>query len=437
MAILPRKFERSFAVTFLLGALILVFLIAVGIPVGFAIGLAGIFSMAMLVPPSMILGLMTKLFHAGVSEFVIVTVPMFILMAEFLGAGGVARDLLVSSNRLLWRISGGMAMACVIAGAVLAAASGSSTASAASITRAAYPVMRQAGYAPSFAIGTISIAGTLSIMIPPSVAFILYGLMTDTSIGKLFLAGIIPGILTAMGYVITIWLVLRIKPELGANREKEEALAAQKGGSVWPITTLVVAVMVALYTGIATPSEIGGVGALFALIAALASRRLSVASFARAIGNTLRTTAMIITIIVSAKLFGHFISFTKVTDEILDWIIATNLSPTSVLLLVVLIYLFLGMIMDQAAIIILTCPITAPLMVGLGYDPIWWGVIIIKTAEIGLVSPPLGLNVFVASGAARTDLREGFRGVMPFVATELVLLGVLLAFPQVSLLLAG
>lgn len=421
--------------TFLLGALILVLLIVVGIPVGFAIGIAGIFSMAMLVPPSMILGLMTKLFHAGVSDFVMVTVPMFILMAEFLGTGGVAQDLLIASNRLLRRVKGGMAMACVLAGAVLAAASGSSTASAASITRAAYPVMKKAGYAPSLAIGTISIAGTLSIMIPPSVAFILYGLMTDSSIGKLFLAGIVPGVLTAIGYLITIWVVLRFKPELGPDREKEEVLAAQKGGGVWPIAILILAIMGALYTGIATPTEIGGIGALFALIISLASRRMSRASFGRAVGNTLRTTAMIITIIVSAKLFGNFISFTKVTDTILEWIVATNMSPISVMLLVVFIYLLLGMIMDQAAIIILTAPITAPLMVGLGFDPIWWGVIIIKTAEIGLVSPPLGLNVFVASGAARTDLRQGFIGVAPFIVTELLILGILLGFPQVSLML--
>jgi C4-dicarboxylate transporter DctM subunit len=422
-------------VTFLLGALILVLLIVVGIPVGFAIGIAGILSMAMLVPPSMILGLTTKLFHTGVSDFVMVTVPMFILMAEFLGTGGVAQDLLVSSNRLLRRIKGGMAMACVLAGAVLAAASGSSTASAASITRAAYPVMKKAGYAPSFAIGTISIAGTLSIMIPPSVAFILYGLMTDSSIGKLFLAGIIPGALTAVGYLFTIWVVLRFKPGLGPDREKEEVLAAQKGGGVWPIAVLILAVMGALYTGIATPTEIGGIGALFALIISMASRRMSRANFERAVGNTLRTTAMIITIIVSAKLFGNFISFTKVTDTILEWIVATNMSPVSVMLLVVFIYLLLGMIMDQAAIIILTAPITAPLMVGLGFDPIWWGVIMIKTAEIGLVSPPLGLNVFVASGAARTDLRQGFIGVMPFIVTELVILASLLSFPQISLAL--
>ena len=424
--------------TFFAGALLLVAFIALGVPIGFALGLAGIASLSMLVPTSTILGLMTKLVHETTGSYIMVTVPMFILMAEFLSCGGVSRDLLVACNRLMRRMRGGMALACVLAGAVLASASGSSTASAASITRAAYPVMKQAGYAPSFAIGTISIAGTLAIMIPPSVALILYGLMTEASIGKLFLAGVIPGILTALGYALTILLILRIRPDLGAKPEKEAELAAQSaGGKVWPVGLLILLVLGGLYSGIATPTEIGALGALFALLISLATRRMTRPGFLDAIGNTLRTTAMIITIIFSAHLFGYFISFTRITNGMLGWIAESQISPTSVMLLVVFLYLLMGMIMDQAAIIILTAPITAPLMVGLGYDPVWWGIIMIKTAEIGLVSPPLGLNVFVASGAAGTDLRTGFRGVVPFILTEFVILGVLLIFPQISLYLVG
>ena len=298
--------------------------------------------------------------------------------------------------------------------------------------------MKRAGYDSSFAIGTISIAGTLAIMIPPSVALILYGLMTDASIGKLFLAGVIPGAITAIGYALTILLILRLKPELGAKPEKEAELAAQSaGGKVWPVGLLIVLVLGGLYSGIATPTEIGALGALFALLISIGTRRMTRPGFVNAIGNTLRTTAMIITIIFSAHLFGYFISFTRVTDGMLGWITDAQISPTAVMLLVVLLYLLMGMIMDQAAIIILTAPITAPLMVGLGYDVIWWGIVMIKTAEIGLVSPPLGLNVFVASGAAGTDVRTGFRGVLPFIGTELVILALLLAFPQISLVLTG
>lgn len=424
--------------TFAIGTVFLLFFIVIGIPVGFALGIAGVFSLALMVPVNTILALMTKVVHGTTANYVILTVPMFVLMAEFLGAGGVAQDLMLSCNRMLRRIRGGMAMACVLAGAVLASASGSSTASAASITRAAFPAMKKAGYAPSFAVGTIAVSGTLAIMIPPSVAFVLYGLMTEVSIGKLFLAGIIPGIMTALGYVLTISFMLWRKPGLGPRVEDQIALCETGNqGKVWPIGLLILGVLVALYGGIATPTEISAIGALLALIISIATRRMSRIGFTRAVGNTLRTTAMIMTIIFSAHLFGYFISFTKITDGMLAWIAANELPATAIMLMVVFIYLVLGMIMDQAAIIILTAPITMALMVGLGYDPVWWGVVMIKTAEIGLISPPMGLNVFVTSSAANTDLRSGFKGIMPFVVTELIMLGLLVSFPQISLFLVG
>ncbi|WP_417721028.1 TRAP transporter large permease [Salipiger sp.] len=422
--------------TFLIGILFLLGFIAVGIPIGFALGLAGIASLSLVVPPHLILSLLSQVAHETAASYVMVTIPMFVLMAEFLSCGGIAQDLLIACNRLMRRLRGGMALATVLAGAVLASASGSSTASAASMTRAAYPVMREAGYASSFAIGTISVAGTLAIMIPPSVAFILYGLMTETSIGKLFVAGVVPGILTALGYALTIAITLRLRPDLGPKPELEAKLSTRAGkGRVWPVGVLIAIVVGCLYTGIATPTEISALGALGALVIALGTRRIDRTNFGHAVGNTIRTTTMIITIIFSAHMFGYFISFTKITDAMLAWIANSGTSATTVMLIVVLIYLALGMIMDQAAIIILTSPITAPLMVGLGYDPIWWGVIIIKTAEIGLVSPPMGLNVFVTSAAAKSDLRSGFFGVLPFIATEFLILAALLAFPALSLAL--
>jgi tripartite ATP-independent transporter DctM subunit len=422
--------------SFLIGTLFLVLFIVLGIPVGYALGIAGVASMLMLVPTSAILALMTNLVHEGTGNYVIMTIPMFVLMAEFLSAGGVTQDLMMSCNHLLRRVKGGMAMACVLSGAVLAAASGSSTASAASITRAAYPPMMKAGYSSSFAVGLIAMSGTLAIMIPPSVAFVLFGLMTDTSIGKLFIAGIVPGLITALGYAATITIVLRLKPGLGPKPEREAELAAVRAkAKVWPITTLVVVVFGSLYSGIATPTEIAAIGALAALLIAYFTGRMSRVHFRTAIGNTLRTTAMIVTIIFSAQLFGYFISLSKASSVMLTWIAQSGLSPTAVMLLVVGVYLVLGMLMDQGAIIILTAPISTALIVGLGFNPVWWGVIIIKTAEIGMVTPPMGLNIFVAAAAARADLRASFIGVMPFVATELILLALLLAFPQISLYL--
>lgn len=421
--------------TIALGLFCIVAFLLLAIPIGFALGLAGIVSLSNLIPERAILALMTKVFHETTANSLILSVPMFVLMAEFLGAGGVAEDLLLACNRLMRRIRGGMAMACILAGTIHAAATGSSSASAASLARASFPAMMKAGYHPQLAVGAISIAGTLAIMIPPSVAFVLYGLMTETSVGKLFLAGIIPGLITALGYVLTISLVLRFKPELGPAPDREEVVSGSQAnqGAVWPMMALIVLILGGLYGGVATPTEISAIGAVGALVISMATGRMSRAGFVEAVAATMRISTLIIVIIVGAHFLGYFITFSKITDAMLAWTSQSGLSPTSVMLLVVFIYLLLGMVLDQGAIIILTAPISAALMTKLGYDPIWWGVIVIKTAEIGLVHPPIGVVLFVTSAATKTDLKTCFMGVVPFLVTELALLGLLLAFPQLSL----
>lgn len=421
--------------TIALGLFCIVAFLLLAIPIGFALGLAGIVSLSNLIPERAILALMTKVFHETTANSLILSVPMFVLMAEFLGAGGVAEDLLLACNRLMRRIRGGMAMACILAGTIHAAATGSSSASAASLARASFPAMMKAGYHPQLAVGAISIAGTLAIMIPPSVAFVLYGLMTETSVGKLFLAGIIPGLITALGYVLTISLVLRFKPELGPAPDREEVVSGSQAnqGAVWPMMALIVLILGGLYGGVATPTEISAIGAVGALVISIATGRMSRAGFVEAVAATMRISTLITVIIVGAHFLGYFITFSKITDAMLAWTSQSGLSPTSVMLLVVFIYLLLGMVLDQGAIIILTAPISAALMTKLGYDPIWWGVIVIKTAEIGLVHPPIGVVLFVTSAATKTDLKTCFMGVVPFLVTELALLGLLLAFPQLSL----
>jgi C4-dicarboxylate transporter, DctM subunit len=424
--------------TFGVGTFLLIFMIAVGIPIGFALGLAGVASLATIMSPATILALMTKVVHETTTSPTLFTIPMFVLMAEFLSVGGVAEDLLLSCNRLLRRIRGGMAMACIMAGTVHAAATGSSTASAASLARASFPAMMKAGYKPALAVGAIAIAGTLAIMIPPSVAFILFALMTETSVGKLFVAGIVPGLITAAGYMLTISVILWFRPDMGPKPGAEPTLESKTGGgTIWPMSLLIAIVLGGMYAGFATPTEISAVGAVGALAISCWTGRMTWHGFWEAITGTLKITAMIILIIVGAHLFGYFISYAKVTDAMLLWTAQSGLTPTMVMLLIVFIYLLLGMVMDQAAIIILTAPISTALMMKLGYDPIWWGVIIIKTAEIGLVSPPVGLVTFVTSAATKTDLRTSFMGVMPFIATEIVLLGILLAYPQLSLWLVN
>lgn len=418
-----------------LGLAILLGLILLGIPVGFALGLAGIASLLLLAPLPMIHGLVGQVVHHTVANYVILTIPMFVLISEVLASSGIATDLMLSCNRLMRRIRGGLAMACVLAGSVLAAASGSSTASVATLSRAAFPTMRRLGYDEGLSIATISVSGTLAIMIPPSIAFVVYGIITEESIGRLFMAGLIPGAMTAIGYVLTIVLALRLRPDLAPQitaRAKEvvESATDEPHGRVWPVVLLVVLIMGALYTGVATPTEVGALGALGAILISVALGRIGPRSFTTAVANTLRTSAMIATIIFGALLFGYFMSLTQMTDTMLDWIKASGLSPMTVLLLVVGFYLILGMFMDQFAIIVLTVPISYALMTGLGFDGIWFGVLIIKTAEIGLVTPPLGLNIFIASAITGVPTGKGFRGTVLFLVAEFILLGLMIAFPE-------
>ena len=421
--------------TIAFGVFCIVAFLLLALPIGFALGIAGIVSLWSLIPERAILALMTKVFYENTANGIILAIPMFVLMAEFLGAGGVAEDLLLACNRLLRRVRGGMAMACILAGTVHAAATGSSSASAASLARASFPAMMRAGYQPALAVGAISIAGTLAIMIPPSVAFVLYGLMTETSVGKLFLAGIIPGLITALGYIVTISLLLKFKPELGPapGHEAKVTEGNANKGAVWPMIGLIVLILGGLYGGLATPTEISAIGALGALVISISTGRMTRAGFIEAVAATMRISTLIIVIIVGAHFLGYFMTFSKITDAMLAWTAQSGLSPTAVMLLVVFIYLLLGMVLDQGAIIILTAPISAALMIKLGFDPIWWGVVIIKTAEIGLVHPPVGVVLFVTSAATKTDLKTCFVGVIPFIVTELVILGLLLAFPQISL----
>ena len=419
--------------TILLGISLLILLMLVGIPIGYALGIAAIGGLAMVVPSQVIEGQMAQVVHEVSANFVILTIPMFVLMAEFLSAGSIAEDMMISCNRYMRRIRGGLAMATVFAGTILAAASGSSTASVASITRSSFPTMKRLGYDPAFALGSIAISGTLAIMIPPSVAFIIYGLMTEVSIGKLFIAGLIPGLLTAAGYIITIAFLAWSRPELAPPGTEISASEPKQSGQVWPMALLVLVVLFCLYSGIATPTEVGAIGALFALVLSVAMRRMTADRFVFAVGNALRTSAMIVTIIFGATLFGFFVSYTQIANHLLEWIAIKQFAPTTVLLLVVLTYLALGMIMDQFAIIVLTAPIAYQLVTGLGYDGIWFGVIVVKAAEIGLVSPPMGLNVFIASAASGVDTRTAFRGTLPFVVTELIILVLLIAFPVLSL----
>lgn len=416
----------------------LLVLIGLGMPIAFALALTGALGVFSQIGVAPMLGVLQTTPYRTTSNFLLSTIPLFILMAELLSRGSVVRDLFRLAYLCLGHVRGGLAMAAIAASVGFAVLSGSSTAAAAAMARISMPEMRRYGYDESFALGVIAIGGTLSIMIPPSLGLILYGVLTETSIGKLFLAGILPGLVTVVGYLITIWVLVGRRPQIAPAterfpmRERLEALPR-----VWPALALMFLVLGGIYSGAITPTEAAAVGAAGALVISFAVGGLTASGFNAALGATLRSTTMIFTIIIGAMIFGYFLAIAQIPQELVIWVGELPLPPWAIMVVIVAIYIVLGFFIDQLAIVILTLPLVFPLVVSLGYDPIWFGIIITKTAEIGLVTPPLGMNVFVACGAAGTRIELGFRGVAPFLVGDMVVIVLLFIFPEISLWLPG
>lgn len=425
--------------TVIIAICLLFFFLAFGMPIALALGVAGAIGLLMVGGSDMFFGVVQTTPYESVASFLLTTVPMFILMAEFMTASGITKNMFYAAHKWLGHLPGGLGIATVFAGAGLAAVSGSSTASAATLAASAVPEMRRYGYQTPFALGTVSIAGTLAIMIPPSIVLILYGILTETGIGDLLIAGIIPGILTALGYMVTIliWAKRRpdVAPKIPVRPTLLERFQALKG--IWPMLLLVVLVIGSIYTGMVTPTEAGAVGALFAFLIALSLRMLNAKKVLTALASTVRSTAMIMTIVIGAMIFGYFLTVTQFTQNLIMFVQGLEISKWVILAFVIIVYLILGMFLDQIAILILTLPITFPLITALGFDPIWFGIIVTKTAEIGLVTPPVGMNVFVAAGSAGVKTSEAFRGVAWFVVTDLIILMLLIFLPGLSTWLPG
>ncbi|WP_346892301.1 TRAP transporter large permease [uncultured Roseibium sp.] len=412
----------------------LLLLLVAGMPIGFALATSGALGLAAHMGPGIVGPLMADSFFEHSSSYLLLTVPMFVLMSEYLSASGIARDIVVASYRWIGRLPGGLGIACVAASALMAAVIGSSTASAATMSTAAFPNMKQLNYHPRLAAGIIAISGTLAIMIPPSVILVIYGIMTEQSIGKLLIAGVIPGLLTMLGYIVVmVYLALR-HPHLAPRAPSFDLRTATKSlTTVWPVMLLIVVVIGSLYGGVATPTEIGAVGSLFALVIVVILRRINGEGMRGAMENTLRTYMMIMMIILGAMVFGFFMTYTQLPQKLVTAATESQLPPWVILAMLLGIYLFLGCFLDQIAILVLTVPLTFPIVSSLGFDGIWYGIIITKTVEIGLVTPPLGLNVYVTSSVTGVPLGEAFKGVLPFLLMEFFLLFLLVAVPDLSL----
>ncbi|HRH87551.1 MAG TPA: TRAP transporter large permease [Rubrivivax sp.] len=419
------------------GAIFLLALLRV--PLAFAMGFVGYVGLGLLRGwPATAASAAQVVYDSGFA-YTLSVVPLFILMGNFVARAGLATELFRAAFTLIGHVRGGLAHATILACAGFGAICGSSIATAATMAKVAYPAMQRHGYSAYLSTGVIAAGGTLGIMIPPSTIMVIYGIVTETSIGKLFAAGVLPGLMCAalmMGGVS--WITWR---DPSAGPAAERATWSQRGQAlarIWGVALLVVVVLGGIYGGWFTATEGAGVGAAGAFFFALARRTLSWKVLYGVLAESVRTTAMLFAILIAATLFSSFVNFTTMPSDLKEWILHLGLSPLMVVGAMMLIYVLLGTIMEELSMVLLTIPVFFPIVTGLGFDPVWFGVLIVLVVQIGLISPPVGMNLFVLNALLKdVTLAQIFRGVWLFVAVLVVALALCLEFEWLALWLPG
>lgn len=417
----------------LLGLAAIFVLVVLGMRIAFAtalVGFVGLWSMKNIIVAGNVVGFLP---HGIVAHYSLSVIPLFIIMGYYAFYAGLTDDIFNTARTWVGHLPGGVAIATVFGCAGFAACTGASTASAAIMGRVAIPEMIKNGYHPRLAAGVVAASGTLASLIPPSVVLVIYGIITEQSIGELLIAGFIPGIVSAIIYAGMIYTRVKISPGLGQLQPKaswKEKIRSLKG--TWGVLVLIILIIGGIYSGIFTPTEAGGAGAFGAFLMALGMRRLTWARFKESLLETGHTTIMIFSIIVGVLIFVRFLALTGLPTTFAEFVLALPIPPFLILLLILLIYVFLGMFLDAIGMLMLTLPIVFPAVVGLGYSPIWFGIILVKMCEICLITPPVGLNVYIVrSVAPDIPLEEIFRGIIPFLAMDILTVLILIIFPQI------
>ncbi len=423
----------------IIGIFVLILIFLLGMPVGFAMGLVGLAGFCYLVSPEAGLSLLARDVFTTFSSYSLTVIPMFVFMGSIAYASGMSRRLYEASHTLFGEMRGGLIMATIAGCAGFAAICGSTSATAAAMGRVSLPEMKRYKYNDALATGSVAAAGSLGILIPPSTIFIVYGILTEQSIGRLFLAGVFPGIILASLFMVTVAVICWRYPHLApageptSYREKIEGITG-----ISEMLVLFVMVMGGLFLGWFSPVQAGAAGAAGALLIGLARRQLNWDGFLFAVKDTLKVTCEIIVIVTGAVILGHFIAVAKIPFILTQWVSELSLPTVVVMGVIVLMYLFGGFFMDALALITLTIPIIYPLVLSLGFDPIWFGVIIVLVTEMGVITPPVGINVYVIKGIAEdVSLETIFKGVFPFLIALIVAVGILIAFPQIATFLPG
>ena len=420
-----------------IGLLAMLILAFARVPLAIAMGLVGFAGLWWMRGLNPALASVTSTVYEAGFEYTLSVVPLFILMGNFVTRAGMSRELYRAAYTLVGHFRGGLGMATVMACAGFGSVCGSSIATAATMTKVAYPSMKDHGYSGQLAAGAIAAGGTLGILIPPSTILVIYGLVTETSIGKLFAAGMLPGLLAVFMMCLTIAFITWRDPTSGPAAERSswaERFDAMK--DVWAVAVLFVIVMGGIYGGVFTTTEGAGIGAFGAFIIALLRRSLNFSVTLDILIESARTTGMLFMILVGALVFANFVNFTTLPSDLKSLVSTHNISPVAVMIAICAIYVILGAAMEELSMVLLTLPVFFPLVVSLGFDPVWFGIVIVLVVMIGLISPPVGMNMFVVRNMLpELSTATIFKGVMPFVYTLVVVLALLVAFPQIALFL--
>lgn len=418
------------------GFVVLFALIFLRIPVGIALGIVGVGGFGAVVGFSPAMSLLAQVPIRTATDISFSVVPMFILMGAFISASGMSRDLFRTSHAFLGHLRGGLGLATIASCAGFSSISGSAVATAATFAQVAYPEMRKYNYPKGFAVGTIAAGGTLGVMIPPSTIMIVYALITDIDVATLFIAGVIPGILGMFLYMVAVYVVGSSKAmQLAKSTPLPWGDRIRSLKNVWPVMLLFVSIMAGVYGGVFTINEAAGFGAVGAFLIPLAMGRMSVSIVITALVETVRTSAAIFTTLIGAILFGYFLAVTQVPQNVASFLGDLSMNTNLILLLILFGYLVLGALMDEMALLILTLPVLAPVINALGVDPFWFAILLITTLEVGLIAPPVGMNIFVIVAVLRGEvsLREAYSGVTPFILADILRLLLIFFFPVIAI----
>ena len=422
----------------ILGSILLVFLLFLGMPIAFVMMLVGFLGIGYLTSINAALPVIANTVYETASFYPYTIIPLFILMGGFSGNAGITRELYQTFDKWFRRLPGGLGIATIVSSAFFAALSGSSVAAAAAMGNIAIPEMRRFKYAPKLAVGTVAAGGTLSFFIPPNLGFVVYGMLTEQSIGKLLISGIIPGILLSLAFIAIIVFQVKMDPSLAPTNLEEvsfrEKLLALKG--IWETVLVFLIVMGGIYLGFINPTEAGAIGASALFIIILLKRRLTLQNLSSSLFEAARISVLVLFLVAGASVFSYFLALSTIPMAVSSWMAGLEVSRYVILVIIILIYMILGCFLDAISMMVLTMPVIFPVIKALGFDPIWFGVICVIMMEAGLITPPVGLNVYTLAGVVKdVPMQTIFRGAAPFLISMIAVVILITIFPKIALFL--